>query len=370
MKKRENEKYLTEQIITYIGNKRSLLDFIGEGVKIIQKDLGKDKLDIVDIFSGSGIVARYLKQYANRLITNDLENYSYTLNKCYLSNKSELNMIQLISAYNFLKEQLNLGLKEGFITELYAPKDTNHIQKNERVFYTRRNASYIDTCRELIATLPKEMQPYFIAPLLVEASIKNNTGGVFKGFYKNKEGIGQFGGTGRNALTRIMADIDLPFPLFSEFECIVENYKEDANILANKLDKVDVVYMDPPYNQHPYGSNYFMLNLINDYIKPNNISKVSGIPEKWNHSSYNKKREALDSMRDLCRKINSRYLLISFNNEGFISKDEMLNMLKKIGKVKLLEKKYNTYRASRNLNARSLHTVEFLFIVRKDENNE
>lgn len=366
MKKRENEEYLTEQIITYIGNKRSLLDFIGEGIKVIQKDLKKDKLDIVDIFSGSGIVARYLKQYSNRLITNDLENYSYTLNKCYLSNKSELDMDKLISDYNYLKEQLDIELKEGFIAELYSPKDTNKIQKNERVFYTRRNASYIDTCRKLISTLPSEEQAYFIAPLLTEASVKNNTGGVFKGFYKNKEGIGQFGGTGRNALTRIMADIDLPFPIFSEFECKVENYKEDANILATKLDKVDVVYMDPPYNQHPYGSNYFMLNLINDYIKPENISKVSGIPEKWNHSSYNKKREALDSMRDLCQKINSRYLLISFNNEGFISKDEMLNMLKKIGKVELLEKKYNTYRASRNLNARNLHTVEFLFIVKKE----
>ncbi len=368
--KTENEQFLTEQIITYLGNKRSLLDFIGTGVELVRKDLKKEKLNIVDIFSGSGIVARYLKKYANLLITNDLESYSYTLNKCYLANKSELDLDKLVSDYNYLKEQLNNELTEGFISELYAPKDTNNIQKGERVFFTKRNAMYIDTCRKLIANLPQEEQAYFIAPLLAEASVKNNTGGVFKGFYKNKEGIGQYGGIGKNALARIMADIDLPYPIFSNFECQVINYKKDANTLAKELENIDLVYMDPPYNQHPYGSNYFMLNLINDYQKPLEISKVSGIPEKWNHSNYNKKKEALDSMRDLCATIKSKYLLISFNNEGFISKVEMEEMLNKIGKVTTLEKGYNTYRASRNLNNRSLHTIEYLFIVRKENHGE
>ncbi len=366
----ENEKFLTEQIITYLGNKRSLLDFIGEGVEIVKKDIKKEKLNIVDIFSGSGIVARYLKKYSNLLITNDLESYSYTLNKCYLSNKSELNLDKLVSDYNYLKEQLNAELSEGFITELYAPKDTNNIKRGERVFFTKRNAMYIDTCRKLINNLPEEERAFFIAPLLTEASIKNNTGGVFKGFYKNKEGIGQYGGSGQNALARIMADIDLPYPIFSNYECQVINYKKDANILAQELENIDLVYMDPPYNQHPYGSNYFMLNLINDYEKPLAISEVSGIPEKWNRSNYNKKKEALESMRDLCSKVKSKYLLISFNNEGFISKKEMEDMLTQIGKVTTLEKRYNTYRASRNLNNRSLHTIEYLFIVRKENVNE
>ena len=46
----ENEDYLTTQIITYIGNKRSLLSFIGEAVNIVKKNLHKDKLEIVDLF--------------------------------------------------------------------------------------------------------------------------------------------------------------------------------------------------------------------------------------------------------------------------------------------------------------------------------
>ena len=86
----ENKAYLTEQIITYLGNKRSLLDFIGNAIKLIQSELGKDKLDIFDVFSGSGIVSRYFKRYANNLYVNDLEDYAYTINKCYLTNRSDI----------------------------------------------------------------------------------------------------------------------------------------------------------------------------------------------------------------------------------------------------------------------------------------
>ena len=97
----ENEMFLTSQIITYIGNKRSLLGFIGDAVAIVKKNLKKEKLDVVDIFSGSGIVSRYMKQHSSKIIANDLEDYSYVLNKCYLSNKNDIDMDELISWYNY-----------------------------------------------------------------------------------------------------------------------------------------------------------------------------------------------------------------------------------------------------------------------------
>lgn len=360
----ENEEYLTTQIITYIGNKRSLLGFIGDAVDEVKKRLGKDKLDIVDIFSGSGIVSRYLKQYSSKLIANDLEEYAYVINKCYLSNKSDIDMDELISYYNYLKEQLDGELKRGIISDMYAPKDINHIKLGERCFYTTRNAMYIDTARQLINNIPEQYQYFFIAPLLTEASIKNNTSGVFKGFYKNsKTGIGQFGGNDQNALSRIKRDIDLPFPVFSNYDCDVELYKEDANELVKKLDLVDLIYMDPPYNQHPYGSNYFMLNVINKYEEPKDVSTVSGIPKNWNRSKFNQAKEALKTFEELCRNAKARYLLISFNSDGFIKKDAMIQMLSKIGEVTVMEKEYNTFRGSRNLNNRDIHIKEFLYLV-------
>ena len=133
------------------------------------------------------------------------------------------------------------------------------------------------------------------------------------------------------------------------------------------LGSFDMVYLDPPYNQHPYGSNYFMLNLIADYRRPDeqNISRVSGIPKDWNRSHYNKKRFAALDFFELIEQLDSRYILVSFNSEGFISKDQMIDRLSKIGKLEVLETDYNTFRGSRNLNGREIHVKEYLFLVRK-----
>ena len=362
----EKKEYLTQQLITYIGNKRSLLGFIDNGIKTVQKKLQKNKLKMFDVFSGSGIVARYFKQYSDLLIVNDLENYSYIINQCYLSNENEIDFSSLREYYQELIANSNKELIKGIISELYAPKNDKNIKPKDRVFYTNRNAMFIDTIRQLINKIPGDYQKYFLAPLLSEASIHANTSGVFKGFYKNKEtGIGQFGGKNQDALFRITGDIKLPFPVFSNFNCDTIICNDDSNKIITTLPEVDIAYLDPPYNQHPYGSNYFMLNLILDYKYPEKTSIISGIPENWNRSSYNKGNHALDALTYLVENINAKYVLISFNSEGFISIEQMKEMLKKFGKLEVLETKYNTFRGSRNLNNREIHVKECLYLLEK-----
>jgi adenine-specific DNA-methyltransferase len=362
----EKEEYLTRQLITYIGNKRALLTFIAEGVGTIQKRLSKKKLKMFDVFSGSGIVARFFKQFSDLLIVNDLENYSKVINGCYLSNEDELDKPLLHTYHDEILAELSSNLKSGIISELYAPGDDKNIKAGERVFYNTRNAMYIDTARQLTMKIPEGEQKYFLAPLLSEASIHANTAGVFKGFYKKKEtGIGQFGGSNKDALFRISGDINLPFPVFSNFNCETIICCGDANKIISALPEVDAAYLDPPYNQHPYGSNYFMLNLILDYEYPEKISKVSGIPENWNRSFYNRENQALDALTSLVENIKSKFVMISFNSEGFIAFDRMKNMLAQIGKVEVSEKQYNVFRGSRNLNNRTIHNKEFLFVLEK-----
>jgi adenine-specific DNA-methyltransferase len=363
----ENDLYLTRQLITYIGNKRSLLDFIGGGIKKVRQRLNKEKLAMFDVFSGSGIVARYFKQFSDLLIVNDLEKYSRVINECYLSNQSELDMPLLKKYYDEITGALaNNEFKKGIISDLYAPADEHTIKPEDRVFYTIRNAGYIDTARQLIDTIPEPYRNYFLAPLLSEASIHTNTSGVFKGFYKNKEtGIGQFGGYNQDALTRITGNISLPFPVFSNFDCDTSICNGDSNKVIEDVPEVDIAYLDPPYNQHPYGSNYFMLNVIVDYKKPENISKISGIPEGWNRSNYNKENYAHSALTELVTNIKAKYILISFNSEGFIHLPEMTSMLNKTGKVEVLETSYNTFRGSRNLNNRDKHVTEYLYLLEK-----
>ena len=385
----ENPAFLTEQLITYIGNKRALLPFIARGVDLVRSELGKEKLSCLDLFSGSGIVSRFLKQFSTYIAANDMENYSCLINRCYLSNQDELpaarlkllheNLVRSLSekltAFEFERAAGNHPASPGFISRLYSPKDEKNIQKQDRCFYTGYNAAFLDFARQLIENqVVPELRHFFIAPLLSEASIHANTAGIFKGFYKNSStGIGQFGGNGKDALSRILGKIELKMPVFSNFSCQSKVFNCNANDLVSSEELYekgcfDLAYFDPPYNQHPYGSNYFMLNLIADYKSPDEekISRVSGIPRDWNRSAYNKKRQVSDAFFNLVKNVRARYVLVSFNSEGFIPKEDMIELLSQTGSVRVLESKYNTFRGSRNLSAREIHVKEYLFLVKKD----
>ena len=366
MHKVEHPAFLQEQIITYIGNKRALLPYIDAEVQAVREKLGGKKLVCADLFAGSGVVSRLLKQHAETLTVNDLETYSRILAECYLCNRDAYPAEAVATALERLEAALAQPV-EGLVANQYAPRDDQNIQSGERVFYTRDNALRIDTYRAAIEREAPALKSFLMGPLLYAASVHTNTGGVFKGFYKDSNtGIGKFGGNGANALSRILGAITLQEPVLSAFDCNTVIYQEDVNTLASKLPMQDLVYLDPPYNQHPYGSNYFMLNVIAENRLPGTLSKVSGIPDTWNRSDYNKRTKALAAMEALVRDLMARYLLISYNSEGFISLEEMEQLLRKYGKVARREIVYPTYRASRNLRERSIKVSEYLFVVEKD----
>lgn len=366
----ETSEYLSQQIITYIGNKRSLLPLIEFGVELVKKDLGKDKLSFLDLFSGTGIVSRLFKKHASMIYANDLESYSYVNNQCFLSNRSP----DLLRETAFYKIKLDSLIEEnwctdGFISEMYSPNDDNHIVQGERVFYTRRNAEYLDTARQQLEAIPEEYRTLLMGPLLSEASIHTNTSGVFKGFYKDRNGVGCFGGAGKNALARIMSPIAIKEPILSLFQCPFEVTQLDAYDAVRCLPEVDVAYLDPPYNQHPYGSNYFMLNLLVNYQRPVSFSRVSGIPTDWNRSPYNKAKQAKSELFKVIDSCRASFILLSYNSEGFISYPEMVEFLGQLGDLQVLETKYNTFRGSRNLRNRDIHVKEYLFLLKKGDKN-
>jgi len=363
----EDGDYLTTQLLTYIGNKRALLGHIGTALGRAKKRLGKHRLRILDAFSGSGVVSRYFKAHAAFLASNDIEDYAAVVARCYLRNRSSVDIDELDAIVRELNRRVDdPSFPPGFIEELYAPRDESRIAKQDRVFYTCRNARRLDNYRRLIETLGASERELVLGPLLSEASVHANTAGVFKGFYKDRRtGIGRFGGTNADALTRIKGEIRLELPVLSRFECEVAVFQEDANALVRHLPSLDLAYFDPPYNQHPYGSNYFMLNLLVRYRRPERISKVSGIPVDWRRSGYNVRSRSLVLLRDLLRAVDAKFILISFNNEGFVTPKQMLSMLADIGSVEVIETTYNTFRGSRNLRKRSLHVTEQLFLVER-----
>ena len=357
--------YLKDQIITYIGNKRKILPFIERSLN----QIGIKDYTFLDLFSGSGIVSRLAKVHgAKKIIANDLEYYSMVLNSVFLRNE-EGNKKEFEEMKQYI---LSKPLWEGWVCENYAPKDDNDIQRGERCFYTRENALLIDSYLESLKELPCEIADMFLAHLIYEASVHTNTSGVFKGFYKNKQGIGQFGGEGKNALQRICGKIDPQFPVFcpNGTENIIISADASTVVKDTKIVEqakgIDITYIDPPYNQHPYGSNYFMLNAIAECRCPKEISKVSGIPKDWNRSIYNKRVEGVMQLLKDIENVDSKYVLLSYSSEAYLPIKDMVAELAKIGLItNLQEIDYNVFRGSRNLSNRPKKLQEYLITIRK-----
>ena len=349
----ESAEYLSQQLITYIGNKRALLQPIESAVQKVYEQLGRRKLRTFDGFTGSGVVARLFKQYSSLVVINDLEKYANIIGDCYLTNSDDVDIAELQSLMVKMNNEAERSpIKDGIFRRLYSPIDESDIKTGERVFYTPKNAERLDTYRTLLNDVHLKYWPFILGPLLSKASIHVNTAGVFKGFYKDSNtGRGKFGGSASNALQRIRGEINLQVPVFSNF--------------SSQFEKIDLAYFDPTYNQHPYGSNYFMLNLLVDYVEPSTVSKVSGIPLDWNRSDLNKKQLAFEALRSSLSSIEARFLLVSYNSEGFITPEEMRKMLDELGTFEEVQLQYNTYRGSRNLAKRDTYVTEHLFLVDK-----
>ena len=362
----EDPAYLTQQLITCIGNKRALLGHIELALSQVKQRLGKQQLSVFDVFSGSGVVTRLLKGHASSLVCNDLEGYAALLGRCYLTNRSEIDSDEMLSIVEDANNKVDaVPYDAGFIERMYSPPDETDMQPDDRAFYTPANAKRLDNYRRLFDEYPAKYKDLLMGPLLSEASIHVNTAGHFKSFYRDLEGIPRYGGAGRNALKRIKSQIAMSTPILSRFECDYTVFQEEANTLVPHIKDIDVAYVDPPYSQHPYGSNYFMLNLLVSYEKPVAVSRKSGIPVNWKRSGYNSASTSYTLLGDLFRNLNASFLIVSYSNEGFVSPPQIKKLLNKIGKVDEMRIPYTAYRGSRNFRKRPKDVVEYIFIVER-----
>lgn len=388
-----NNSFLTEQIIAYIGNKRKLLKLIYKAIESTGIEI-RPGIKFLDLFSGSGVVSRFAKMLNFEVFTNDWETYSKVINSAYLTiNKrdicslfgSEDNFIKLIKTINNLPEPEE---DEQYIAKYYAPKkdDINKADyKTERLFYTRKNALTIDKIRNYIeknypnsskSENVKKIRNLLIALLVYESATHTNTSGVFKACHK------EFGGHGKDALTRILTPIALHEPVLidSDYECHV--YQQDANKLVEELENIDIAYLDPPYNQHQYGSNYHMLNTIAKWDKipvplemnsKGELKEKAGIRHDWvnTRSLYCYRTEAEIAFRDLINKLDAHYILISYSTDGIIPFDTMREICMSKGKTTIVTNEYTTYRGGKQSNQRKNTNIEFILCIdTKQESKE
>ena len=377
--------YTSRQLIAYIGNKRRLLPLIKKAVKNCLGNINKDHT-FTDFFAGSGSVSKLAKLMGFNVISNDWETYSSILNSAFLeTNQDELNdMFKNHGGIKVLLKKLNSlrnpSENEKYISKYYCPKNTETADPDEeRLFYTKENGCRIDAIREWIDInypldkindTEKKERKLLLGLLIYEAATHSNPSGVFKAYHRG------YGGRGKDALSRIMSRIELEYPELINGSA--KTYNMDASRLAEKLrdekQNITIAYLDPPYNQHQYGSNYHLLNTIalNDkpainskfFINGKKVSK-SGIRKDWinTKSNYCYKEKALKSFENLIETIEADHILISYSTEGIIPFNKMLEILGKKGKLDITLSSYTRYPGGKQALTSTVKNIEFVLMV-------
>lgn len=361
------EEYIHQPMLTYLGNKRKLLDFIGEQVNEVKKKLKKDKLVMLDGFSGSSIVARMLSTHASELHTNDLEMYADICANCYVKQPTKSQQEKIAKHIEKMNELAEKGpYVEGIMTKYYAPESTENPKAGEVCFFTRENALRIDTMRDYIEKkVENDLTDWCLAPLLIQSSTHANTMGHLSAFFKDNNNVGTFHKSEAD-WRHASSPIHLECPIWSPEPCNVTCHNQSTNDLIKKLEgPFDLIYYDPPYNQHQYSHKYFLLNVIATNKKAKSWTAVTHMPslEERNQSVYCKEASALKAMTELLAdslKI-SEYVLISYNDEGIISAEKWTKMLEPYEYTKI-QKQYKRL-IDRNGRAGAVH--EILYLVKK-----
>lgn len=338
--------------MNYIGSKHKLSSFIFQTVtEICGSDLSQKVF--CDLFAGTGIVGRNFRPHVKQVIANDVEYYSYVLNRNYIGNHFEFEY------EGWLEELISLGGNKGFIFENYSEGG-----KAGRNYFTSENGQKIDAVRLQIENWKKsekiseDQYFYLLASLLESADKVANTASVYGAYLKQIK---------KSAAKPLMIEAaTIRKDLHSDILVRQENrvFQNDANQLIKEIEG-DILYLDPPYNARQYGANYHLLNTIAKY--DTFVPKGKTGLRDYYKSNWCKTGEVLKSFEELIENAQFPYIFLSYNNEGLMSQKQVQTVMERFGKYSLKTKKYQRFKADKteNRNHKASETFEYLHILEK-----
>jgi adenine-specific DNA-methyltransferase len=352
--------------MNYIGSKYSLLDFLETSIRQVVDAQCKV---FCDLFAGTGAVGVHFKKLGYQIIANDLQYYSYVLNRHYIGNHRPLpfdglhniippkNGALFESRLNAVCDYLsNLKGIEGFLYNHYAPSGSLH-NGTRRQFFSDENAMKCDAIRTQIEAWKQDEKitddEYFflLTTLLESIDARANTASIYGAFLKEIK---------RSALV----------PLRLKPAVLVENdlehqvFNTDVNELITLI-RGDILYLDPPYNHRQYSANYHILETVAKYDNPS-IHGKTGLRDEELRSAYCLRSSVKQAFADLIFNANARYIFVSYNNEGIMSLDDIKEILEQRGDYHCFTKRYRRFQADveTNRNIKGNETVEYLHYVK------
>ncbi|MEZ5123017.1 MAG: DNA adenine methylase [Solirubrobacterales bacterium] len=299
-------------MIKYIGSKRVLVPLIERVVARLPVRTA------CDLFAGTTRVGQALRRGGLEVLSNDVASYSEVLGLAYVvAGEAEREAVR-----EAVRELAALPGAPGYFTKTFC-EDARYLQP--------RNGARVDAIRDAIdaLALARVERGLVLTSLLEAADRVDSTTGLQMAYLK------RWAPRARQDLElRVPAAVDGPAGTVA---------RRDANELAGTLD-VDLVYIDPPYNQHSYFANYHVWETLIRWDAPEPYGVAMKRADcRTTKSDYNSRRRARAALDDLLDRVTAPWMVVSFNNEGFHDPAHLRDALAEHGYVNHLEVDFKRY---------------------------
>lgn len=303
-------------MIKYIGSKRLLVSRIADIVNSFP-----DVTEVTDVFSGTSRVGMELKKSGYRVRANDHNHYAHMLGCCHVAADADR---WTEPAQALLTELQAAPSVDDWFTRIYC---------RESRFFHPDNGVRIEGIRVALENMELDdtLRAIAMVALMEAADRVDSTTGVQMAYLKKWA-------------PRALKPLTLRLPLLLPGEGAATRLDAaDAAALP-----ADLIYMDPPYNQHSYHSNYHIWETLTRWDSP----EVYGVARKRidcreKKNPFNSKRKITEAMARVIEACNAPFLVVSFNNEGFLPRESIEEMLKKKGTVEVFSLDHPRYVGSR-----------------------
>jgi adenine-specific DNA-methyltransferase len=300
-------------VIKYLGSKRVLLPRIAAAVERLP-----EVRRVLDLFSGTARVGHALKRAGYHVIANDHLAYAATLARCYVAADARQGRRD---AERLIRELSALPGEPGYFTETFCVRSR---------FFHPRNGARVDAIRERIARLG--LEPDLAAVLLVSlmeaADRVDSTTGVQMAYLKRWA-------------PRALNELELRLPE------ILPGRGEASQLEAEEAaarHEADLAYLDPPYNQHRYLANYHVWETLVRWDRPEFYGTACKRADCRDYrSAFNSKPRIAAALERVLRALRCRYLLVSFSDEGYLTRGELEALLGEFGHVAVCEVDFKRY---------------------------
>ena len=307
-------------MIKYLGSKRLLVPVLGEIASAVEARTA------VDLFTGTTRVAQELKRRGLHVTTNDTATYSAVLSDCFIATDADrVGPAERAELADALARLQALPGRRGYVTETFC---------EQARYFQPANGARIDAIRDAIETDHRGswLHPVLLTSLLLAADRVDSTTGVQMAYLK------QWAPRASRPLTLAVPEL-LPGTGTTVLGDALES--------VDRLPAVDLVYLDPPYNQHRYATNYHVWETLVRWDAPEHYGvacKRLDSRDLTRKSAFNVRRTMPAALAEVIRRARAEVVVVSCNDETWVGPDEVSGWLDEAGHESVARLAFDTKR--------------------------